>query len=217
MDWGALKLSLLLALACVAVLLPTGLLLMRRLAASRHRSKPWLEAAMALPLVLPPTVLGFYLLVAFGALQPTWTAWFGHGLAFSFEGLLVASVLANIPFAWLPLQRAFEAIPTELVDAARTCGLSPWQRLWRLELPLAWPGVASSAVMTFAHTLGEFGVVLMVGGNLPGETRTLSIALYDRVQAFDLQAAGQMAALLLLLALATGVLSAWLNRRRAHA
>jgi molybdate transport system permease protein len=121
---------------------------------------------------------------------------FGVQLSFSFTGLVVASVVFNIPFMVQPIQRAFEAIPRDLAEAAAVSGLSFWQTLWRVELPLAWPGVLSATVLTFVHTLGEFGVVLMMGGNIPGETRTVAIAIYDRVQAFDLAGADRMALLL---------------------
>lgn len=219
MDWSALQLSIALAAATAAILLPLGVLAARWLATSTHPLKPLAEAALALPLVLPPTVLGFYLLVAMGS-GSSLGAWYerlsGHPLVFSFEGLLVASLIFNIPFALMPMQRAFEAIPAELFDAARTCGLSRWRTLWRVELPLAWRGILSAMIMTAAHTLGEFGVVLMVGGNIPGETRTIAIAIYDKVQSFELQAAGVMSATLLAVSLATLVATAWLTRTRAH-
>jgi molybdate transport system permease protein len=159
-----------------------------------------LEAALALPLVLPPTVLGFYLLVAFGAgstLGSAFAALTGHPLAFSFAGLLLASLIVNLPFAIQPMQRAFEAIPDDVRAAAACCGMAPWRIFLRIELPLAWSGVLSAMVLTFAHTLGEFGVVLMVGGSIPGETKTISIAIYDRMQAFDQTGAATMAAVLL--------------------
>lgn len=202
MDWTAFALSLKLAGWTGALLLPIGLIVARALAFRVRRGKALIEALVALPLVLPPTVLGYYLLVAFGGASPLgtyWTALFGHGLAFSFDGLLVASVLINIPFAVQPMQRAFEALPADVREAAWVSGLTPWATFWRIELPLAWPGVLSAFVLTFAHTLGEFGVVLMVGGSIPGETKTAALAIYDRVQAFDNQAAGAMAALLLAL------------------
>ena len=120
-------------------------------------------------------------------------SWIGRPLVFSFEGLLLASVIFNIPFAIQPMQRGFEAIAPEVRDAAACCGLTRWRTLWRIELPLAWPGILSAVVLTFAHTLGEFGVVLMVGGSIAGETKTLSIAIYDRVQAFDMASAHVMA------------------------
>jgi molybdate transport system permease protein len=171
---------------------------------------------VTLPLVLPPTVLGFYLLVTFGARSPLGQAFqsiVGQSLPFSFTGLLVASAIANIPFVVQPIQRGFEAIPSDVRDAAACCGLTPWQRFLRIELPLAWPSVLTAAILTFAHTLGEFGVVLMVGGNLPGETRTLSVAIYDRMQAFDDRGAGVMAAALLFIALATLMTTTVLSRR----
>jgi molybdate transport system permease protein len=208
MDWTSLRLSILLALATSALLLPLGTLAARALARTRVRGRSFVEAALALPLVLPPTVLGYYLLVGMGAGSPIgafYEAVMGRPLAFSFSGLVVASVLFNLPFAIIPMQRAFEAIPEEVLQAARVCGMGSWRSLARVELPLAWPGVVSGMVMTAAHTMGEFGVVLMVGGSIPGETKTVAIAIYDRVQALDMQGAGVLSALLLgvsLLALA---------------
>jgi molybdate transport system permease protein len=199
-DWTAFALSLKLAAWTGAVLLPIGLGLARLLAFGIRRGKAVLEAVIALPLVLPPTVLGYYLLVSFGGASPLgqlWTRLFGHGLAFSFDGLLVASVLINLPFAVQPMQRAFEALPPDVREAAWVSGLTPWRTFWRIELPLAWPGVLSAFVLTFAHTMGEFGVVLMVGGGIPGETKTAALAIYDRAQAFDTATAGAMSALLL--------------------
>ena len=216
MDWTALKLSLALAAVTLAVLLPAAIVAGRALAYARSRAKPWLEALTALPLVLPPTVLGYYLLVALGAKSPLgelFTRLFGAPLVFSFTGLVVASVIVNIPFAVQPLQRAFAAIPHEVREAAQCCGLSRAQAFARIELPLAWPGVLSAAVLTFAHTLGEFGVVLMVGGSIPGETRTVAIAIYDRVQAFDTAGAGTMALLLLAISFATVAFSFVLSER----
>jgi len=168
-------------------------------------------------------VIGYYLLVAMGGDSPL-GRWFeamsGHTLAFSFTGLVVASVVFNIPFAVQPMQRAFEAIPQEIHEAARCCGLGARQALWRVELPLAWPGILSATVMTFAHTLGEFGVVLMVGGNIAGETRTVAISIYDRAQAFDHAGAGAMSLLLLAISLVTiaisyGLAERLMRRRRA--
>ena len=200
MDWAALALSLKLAAATVLVLVPVGLLCGRGLAYGRFFGRPVVEAVLALPLVLPPTVLGFYLLVVFGgdtAVSRMWLAVFGQSLVFSFEGLLVASVIANLPFAIQPMQRGFEAVPREVREAAQLCGAGWLRGIWSVELPIAWPGIATGLVLTFAHTLGEFGVVLMVGGSIPGETRTIAISIYDRVQAFDTAAAGQMSLLLL--------------------
>lgn len=221
MDWNALKLSLLLAAATLGLLLPLGVWLGRLLAWHRFPGKVLLEATLALPLVLPPTVLGFYLLVAMGG--QSWAGqWYqaisGRQLVFSFDGLLVASVIFNLPFAIQPMQRAFEAIPPEVREAARCCGMSAWRRLWRIELALAWPGILSAAVLTFAHTLGEFGVVLMVGGSIPGETRTIAISIYDRVQAFDTAGAATMSGVLLAISLvAISVSYLALNRVLRHA
>ncbi|HCX88487.1 MAG TPA: molybdate ABC transporter permease subunit [Gammaproteobacteria bacterium] len=206
MDWNAFHLSLKLAVWTLVLLLPVGVVTGRWLARTQTRARPWLQALFALPLVLPPTVVGYYLLVLTGAQSPIGeliTSWFGVSLVFSFPGLVLASVLVNLPFAILPVQRAFEVVSQELHDAAACCGMNPWQAFTRIEMPLAWPGILSAAVLTLGHTLGEFGVVLMVGGNIPGETRTLSIAIFDRVQAFDPGAAGRMAGLLLLISLVT--------------
>ncbi len=216
MDWVALSLSLRLAVMTVLVLLPIGIFAGRALAYHQFRGKGLVEALVALPLVLPPTVLGYYLLVAFGTASPmgqVWHAVFGSQLVFSFEGLLIASVIFNLPFAIQPMQRSFEAIPPEVRDAAACCGMSPTTALAKVELPLAWPGILTAMVLSFAHTLGEFGIVLMVGGSIPGETKTIAIAIYDRVQAFDDVAAGRMSALLLAISLATIGLTYTLSRR----
>jgi molybdate transport system permease protein len=216
MDWQALTVSLWLGTGTVFILLPFGVWAGHFLAVRRFRGKAFVEALVAIPLVLPPTVLGFYLLVAFGVRSPV-GAFFeglvGQALAFSFPGLLLASAIANIPFVVHPIQRGFEAVPSAVREAAACCGLTPWQRFVRIEVPLAWPGILTAAVLTFAHTLGEFGVVLMVGGNIPGETRTLSIAIYDRMQAFDDRSAGIMAATLLAVAVAALTMTTVLGRR----
>ncbi len=200
MDWDAFALSLRLAGWTSALLLPLAFAIARALAWRRFALRGFVEALIALPLVLPPTVLGFYLLMAFSGPSPlggAFEALFDRTLVFSFEGLLLASVIFNLPFAVQPLQRAFEGISQNVREAAWCCGLSHWRTFWRIELPLAWPGAVTALALTFAHTLGEFGVVLMVGGNIPGETRTAAIAIYDRVQAFDNAAAGAMSAVLL--------------------
>lgn len=200
MDWTAFRLSLELAGWTTAVLLPLGLLVGRWLAYRRFRGRSFVEALIALPLVLPPTVLGYYLLVSFGTDMPVgrlWEAITGAGLNFTFPGIVLASIIFNLPFAIQPVQRAFETVPVHLREAAWCSGLSPWRTLLRVELPLVWPGVVSAFVLTFVHTIGEFGVVLMVGGAIDGETRTVAIAIYDRVQAFDDEAAGAMSLLLL--------------------
>lgn len=216
MDWAALRLSLLLAVLTVAILVPVAILTGRSLALSNRKSLPIVEALIALPLVLPPTVLGFYLLSAFGRSSPLgqlWQSIFGHTLAFSFEGLLLASIIVNIPFAVQPIQRGFEAVPQELREAAACSGMSPLKTLWKIELPLAWPAVLTGAVLTFAHTLGEFGVVLMVGGAIPGETKTIAISIYDKVQSFDSGAAATMSAVLLAVSITTITLTFLMSRK----
>ena len=224
MDTTALLLSLKLALLTVAILAPAGIVIARWLATREFAAKPLIEALFALPLVLPPTVLGYYLLVALGGGSPLgrwYEAVFGRPLVFTFEGLLVASVVFNLPFAIQPLQRAFEGIPDDLRHAAACCGLSSAQSLWRIELPLVWTGLLSAVALTFAHTLGEFGVVLMVGGSIPGETKTIALAIYDRVQGFDMAAAGFMSAVLLVLSVVaigvTFLTSSRHRRRQRHA
>lgn len=216
MDWGALWLSLRLAGWTVVLLLPVAVILGRALAYRQFRGKWLVEAVVMLPLVLPPTVFGFYLLTAFGRTSPVgdlWQSLFGQQLVFSFEGLVVASIIFNLPFAVQPAQRGFEAIPQEVREAAACCGMSPLRSLWKVELPLAWPGVMTAMVLTFAHTLGEFGIVLMVGGAIPGETKTIAIAIYDRVQAFDGQAAATMSAVLVAFSVMTITLTFWLSSR----
>jgi molybdate transport system permease protein len=215
MDWTALWLSVRLGGLTVLLLIPLGIVIARQLAWRQFRGKAAVEALVALPLVLPPTVFGYYLLVVFGAASPLgqlWQSLFGRPLAFSFSGLLAASIIFNLPFAVQPMQRAFEAIGPELREAAACCGLSFWRTLRSIELPLAWPGILTAAVLCFAHTLGEFGIVLMVGGSIPGETRTIAISIYDRVQAFDDVAAGQMSALLLVFSLVVIALTFALSR-----
>lgn len=218
MEWTALSVSLRLAVGTCLLLIPFGLWLGRALANTRVRGKPLFEALVALPLVMPPTVLGFYLMQSFGADAPfggLWQRLAGSGLNFTFGGILLASLVANLPFAVQPIQRAFETVPSNLREAAWCSGLSPWQTFVRIELPLVWPGIVSALALTFAHTLGEFGVVLMVGGSIDGETRTLAIAIYDRVQAFDEAGAGIMSAMLLLVSFLTiGVVYGLAGRRR---
>jgi len=207
-DWPAILLSVRLAALVSAVLLVISLPLAYWLTFSVRRWTFLVEAVVALPLVLPPTVLGFYLLVALGPRSPigrAWTSLTGHALAFTFEGLVVASILYSLPFAVQPLAAAFAQLDPALIDASSTLGASPWRTFVRVVLPLSVHGVIAAAVLSFAHTIGEFGVVLMVGGNLPGITRTVSIAIYDDVQAFRHAAAHQTA--LLLLIFSFGVLS----------
>ena len=212
----ALWLSVRLAGCVAAILLVVGMPLAYWLAQTKWRGKFLVESVVALPLVLPPTVLGFYLLVAMGANGPLgrlWTAWFGHTLAFTFLGLVVASVLYSLPFAVQPLAVAFESVDARLLDAAAVLGAGRWRTFREIILPLSIRGVVTAAVLSFAHTLGEFGVVLMVGGNIPGITRTISIDIYDHVQSLDYGAANRMAAALLLISFAVLASIYAVNRR----
>lgn len=218
MDWQALNVSLRLALATTAILAAIGIPLAWWLATSARRWRGIVETVVALPLVLPPTVLGFYLLLAWGPRSPVGRAWegvTGRPLVFSFAGILAASVLYNLPFAVQPISAALRGVDRRLIEAARCLGASRWEILRRVALPLAWPGVVAGLVLTFAHTLGEFGVVLMVGGNLPGQTRTLSVAIYDDVQALDYAGAGRAAGLLVVLAVVALLITQALRRRGA--
>jgi|SRR5438552_166401 len=212
----ALWLSVRLAACVAAILLVMGTPLAYWLARTKWRGKFLVESIVALPLVLPPTVLGFYLLAAMGAnglLGRLWTAWFGHTLAFTFVGLVVASVLYSLPFAVQPLAAAFEGVDPRLLDVAAVLGAGRWRTFREIILPLSIRGVITAAVLSFAHTLGEFGVVLMVGGNIPGITRTVSIDIYDHVQSLDYGAANRMAVALLLISFAVLSTVYAVNRR----
>ena len=216
MDLAALKLSLLLSALTTAALLAVGLPIAHWLAHTRVRFRFLVEAVVALPLVLPPTVLGFYLLWGLGPrgpLGPAFQALLGHPFPFSFAGLLVASVLYSLPFAVQPFAAALARVDRHLVEASYTMGEGRLQTFRRVSLPLALPGVIAGAVLTFAHTLGEFGVVLMVGGNLPGATRTLSIAIYDSVEQLDYGAASETSLFLLAVSFAVLVVTYALQRR----
>jgi molybdate transport system permease protein len=217
MDWQAARVSLTLAGLTAALLLPPCLWLARWLATSPSRAKPWVQGLILLPLLLPPTVIGFYFLSSLGPASPVGAWLAAHAqlrLVFSFEGLLLASLLVNIPFMVQPIERAFAAIAPSVREAAWVGGLSPWRTFTHIELPLAWPGVLAGVAMTAAHTLGEFGVVLMVGGSIPGETKTLSVAIYDRVQSFDDVGAHSMALALVACALAA-LIAVFASDRRA--
>lgn len=217
MDWQALLLSLKLALFTALVLLPFAVWLGRWLAYSRSRFKSAAEAFVLLPLVLPPTVLGFYLLVTLAPQSPIGgflAALLGGPLVFSFPGILLASIIANIPFAVQPVARSFEAIPENVREAAFVSGLTRFETFKAIELPLAWPGLVTALALVFAHTLGEFGAVLMMGGNIPGETRTLSIAIYDSVQAFKYEQAAFMSAFLVGIALLAVIVVLVMSRNR---
>ncbi len=201
MNWQAVVLTAKLASLTAFILMLAGTPVALWLVFSRRRWKFLLEALVGMPLVLPPTVLGFYLLVLFGTNTP-FGRWYrdltGSTLAFSFSGLLIASVIYSLPFAVNPIAAAVRGVDLRLIDAAYTLGAGKWKTYGRVVLPLAWPGLLTGLVMSFAHTVGEFGVVLMVGGNIPGVTRTLSIDIYDRVQALDYVSANQTAVALLI-------------------
>jgi molybdate transport system permease protein len=203
MNWEAFSLTARLAGLTSCILLVLGLPIALWVAFSRRRWKFLLEAVVAMPLVLPPTVLGLYLLMAFGsgtALGRWYQRVAGSTLAFTFRGLVIASVLYSLPFAVQPMAAAFRGVDQRLIDAARTLGVSRSTIYRRIVVPLAWPGLITGMVLSFAHTVGEFGVVLMVGGNIPGVTRTLSIDIYDRVQALDYASANKTAVVLLIFA-----------------
>lgn len=203
MDWPAIRLSLALAATTALLLAPIAILLAALLAFGRFRGRAALEALLTLPLVLPPTVVGFYLLVAMGPqslVGRLWRGLTGSGLAFSFSGLVVASLLINLPFFVQPLAAALAGVGSRYLEAAATLGAGPFERLRRVALPLAWRGLVAGAVLSFAHTMGEFGVALMVGGDLPGRTRTASIAVFDQVQTLDLAGAHRTALALLIIA-----------------
>jgi molybdate transport system permease protein len=200
MDWQALLLTLKLDLVVCVVLILMGVPLAFWLAFCQWHGKFLLEAIVALPLVLPPTVLGFYMLLAMGPRSPVgrvygWT--WGHGLPFTFEGLVVASVVYSLPFMVQPISAAFAAVDPKLIAASAVLGASRLRTFLRVVLPLSLAGILTGLVLTFAHTLGEFGVVLMVGGNIPGVTRTVSISIYDNVQALDYASAGKTSLVLL--------------------
>jgi molybdate transport system permease protein len=200
-NWEAILLTVKLAVLTSTVLLVLGLPIAYWLAYSRWRWKFLVESVVALPLVLPPTVLGFYLLVAMGPQSPigrSYQAIVGHPLVFTFEGLLIASVLYSLPFAVQPFTSAFSAVDRKLVEASWTLGMSKFVTFLRVTLPLSAAGVVTGMVLSFAHTLGEFGVVLMIGGNIGGVTRTVSIDIYDEVQALNYGAAAQTALVLLI-------------------
>jgi molybdate transport system permease protein len=216
MNWEAIALTARLALIVAASLLVIGLPIAYWITFSRWRWKFLVEALVSMPLVLPPTVLGFYLLVAFGGngwVGRWWQSITGHTLAFSFQGLVIASILYSLPFAVQPFAASFASVDPALLSASSTLGASRWRTFWRVILPLSIPGVITGMVLSFAHTVGEFGVVLMIGGNIPGVTRTVSIDIYDRVQALEYASANQTALVLLIFSFV--VLSAVyaLNRR----
>ena len=215
----ALLLSIKLAICVSAILLLCGVPLAYWLANSQWRGKFLLESIVALPLVLPPTVLGFYALLAMGPRGPLGRLCqtvFGHGLAFTFGGLVIASVIYSLPFAVQPLIAAFEGVDRKLLDASAVLGAGRLRTFWRVILPLSVPGVITAVVLSFAHTLGEFGVVLMVGGNLRGITRTVSIAIYDHVQSLEYSEANRLALALVGFSFAVLAVVHGINRRVAR-
>jgi molybdate transport system permease protein len=215
-DWTAFWVTVKLAACTTVTLLVLGLPLAYWLATSRWRGKFLIEAVVALPLVLPPTVLGFYVLTATGPnslVGRGYESWAGGRFPFTFQGILVGSVLFNLPFAVRPFASAFAGVDRRLVEASWCLGVSRLRTFFRVLVPLSWPGILTGLVLTFAHTVGEFGVVLMVGGNIPGVTRTLSIAIYDDVQALNYEAAGQTALVLVTFAFTVLCLTYALQRR----
>ncbi len=216
LDWQVLFLTIKLAGTATLVLLIGGVPVAWWLTRTRSRLRPMVEAIVALPLVLPPTVLGFYLLVLLGPAGPVGRVWEGIGgprLVFSFPGLVIGSVLYSLPFVIQPLHNAFRAIPTRLLDGAATLGASPLDRFATVVLPLARPGFLTAITLGFAHTVGEFGVVLLIGGNIPGRTEVLSISLFNHIEALQYAEAYTISAILLLFSFAVLVIVYTLNRR----
>jgi molybdate transport system permease protein len=216
LDWEAIWLSLRLSFWTTLILLAAGLPIAYWLAFHRIRARFLVEAVVALPLVLPPTVLGFYILMAISPRSPVgqfYQSLTGQLLPFSFQGLLAASVLYSLPFAVQPFTAAFEAVDRRLIEASWCLGVSRLRTFFRVIVPLSLPGIVTGVVLSFAHTMGEFGVVLMVGGNLAGVTRTVSISIYDHVQALDYAAAGQTSLLLLVFSFFVLAVTYGLQRR----
>jgi molybdate transport system permease protein len=215
-DWQSFSLTLQLATAVSAILLILGLPIAYWIAFSRRRWKFLVEAIVALPIVLPPTVLGFYVLVALGPRSPLgrwWISLTGHTLAFTFTGLVIGSILYSLPFAVQPFAASFASVDRKLLAASATLGASRIRTFFRVIAPLSVPGLVTGTALAFAHTMGEFGVVLMVGGNIPGVTRTVSIDIFDRVQASDYTGANATALLLLAVCFALLAIVYGINRK----
>jgi molybdate transport system permease protein len=216
MDWSAIFLTVRLAIVVCVTLLIIGTPIALWLSFTQWRWKFFVESIVALPLVLPPTVLGFYVLVAMGSNSP-FGRWYqsltGHRLPFTFAGLAIASVIYSLPFAVQPMAAAFSNVDRNLINASSILGASTLRTFARIVLPLSVGGVVTGMVLSFAHTLGEFGVVLMVGGNIPGVTRTVSIAIYDQTQALDYAGANHLAILLMAFSFVTLSITYALNRR----
>lgn len=218
-NWQAFWLTVELALIVSGILLVAGLPLAYWITFSRWRWKFLVEAVVALPIVLPPTVLGFYVLVALGSQSPLgrwWQSLTGHTLAFTFSGLVIGSILYSLPFAVQPFAASFSSVDRKLLSASAVLGASSLRTFFRVVLPLSVSGVVTGVALTFAHTMGEFGVVLMVGGNIPGVTRTVSIDIYDQVEAANYASANAMALLLLVFCLAVLTVVYGLNRRKLN-
>jgi len=216
MNWPAIALTARLALTVCLILLVLGLPVAYWITFSRWRWKFLAESVVALPLVLPPTVLGFYVLVAMGPHSPIgrwYESWSGHGLPFTFEGLVIGSALYSLPFSVQPVAAAFALVNPNLIQASAVLGASRWRTFFRVILPLSAGGVMTGVILSLAHTVGEFGVVLMVGGNIPGVTQTVSISIFDEVQALDFAAANHLALLLLGFSFVTLSVTYALNRR----
>ena len=216
MNWQAIALTFKLACCVSGILLLIGLPIAYWVTYSRWRWKFIVEAVVALPIVLPPTVLGFYVLMAIGShgwVGKIWQVWFDRRLAFTFQGLVIASVLYSLPFAVQPFAAAFSGVDKRLIEASWTLGATKLRTFVRVILPLSVTGIVTGIVLSFAHTLGEFGVVLMVGGNIEGVTRTVSIDIYDNVQSFNNVAAGETALLLLVFSFIVLSVVYGLNRR----
>ena len=216
MDWQAFWLTIRLAVLVAAILALLGLPIAYWITYSRWRWKFVAEAVVALPIVLPPTVLGFYILIALGPRSPLgrwWQSFTGHTLAFTFEGLVIGSIIYSLPFAVQPFAASFAAVDQRLLAASATLGASKLRTFLELILPLSLPGLVTGIALSFAHTMGEFGVVLMVGGNIPGVTRTVSIDIYDKVQAFDYAGANATALMLLVISFTILSLVYALNRK----
>jgi molybdate transport system permease protein len=216
MDWQAFWLTIRLAVLVAAILVMMGLPIAYWIAYSHWRWKFLVEAIVAMPLVLPPTVLGFYVLLALGTRSPLglwWQAMTGHTLAFTFTGLVIGSVIYSLPFAVQPFSASFALVDPKLLAASATLGASKLRTFMQVVLPLSMPGLVTGVALSFAHTMGEFGVVLMVGGNIPGVTRTVSIDIYDQVEAFNFAAANQTALILLVISFAALCLVYGVNRK----
>lgn len=217
MDWQSFWLTIQLAVLVTVILLILGLPLAYWIAYSRWRWKFLVESLVAMPIVLPPTVLGFYVLLALGSRSPLGSAWqamTGHTLAFTFAGLVIGSILYSLPFAVQPFAASFSQVDPRFLAASATLGASRWRTFFRVVLPLSASGVLTGMALSFAHTMGEFGVVLMVGGNIPRVTRTVSIEIYDQVQAFNYAAANQTALVLLALSFLCLCLVYGVNRKK---